>query len=140
MTDTHETNPYRSPDEPSLTAKSPPRRTRWRIIPVVLLGIYGTGVTVMSAAAAFIAASWFFGCKAFINPRPGGPLAEHPVVIFCGAMEGMIVGTMILMAARCFWNVRWRRGLLWLVVAGGLIGMTLFADFLCDRFLSVHFL
>jgi hypothetical protein len=118
---TDDTNPYKSPtapSEPAATASSPPppRRFRWRVIPVALLYIYG-GSLVVSGVISVPFIVWVT-----ILRGENSPLRDDLHWLLPGYFGMTVLGCLFLFAGRSLWHGRWKRGIIASAAAFALYG------------------
>ena len=99
MTSEREDSPYAPPAAPTA------QRTRWRLIPTVLLGIFGS---LMCIGSAILLITFFISAN-----RPPARLLEPP-----GMM--LLSGITWLVSAYCWWRRRWLMAIILTVIGYGL--------------------
>ncbi len=132
-TDPIDANPYRSPMangraiEP-IVWQSPPRRFRWRVIPVALLYLYGGSMIV----SPLLCLSMLLWLAVFVGDRLAASWnrGDLPPVLF-GSLVAIPVaiplGCLFCYAGRNLWLGRWRRGsitaLMGVAIFGGAVAV-----------------
>lgn len=107
-----------------IPCESPKRVFRWRLIPTMLLYLYGGGALfngIMGLGLyAFLALRFWWSLFVERHYDERGILFMAGLSLGWG-LAGTAAGIALLLAAKCIWNRRWRRGII-LTIVGAAIG------------------
>jgi hypothetical protein len=118
ITDPNDNNPYRSPEESSASAdvammSDSHRPSPWRIVPVILLYLYG-GLNVLFSAAMMCMIQ--IGCSMNIDGTHSASASQLNVIMYWMILVGAR-GCFLIAAGRNVWSRRWIRGAVFLAIA-----------------------
>ena len=111
-TDPNEPNPYRSPPEVKTSDKPAKQKFPWRIIPTVLLYLYG-GLIVAVVVLYFSFVEGCMVCRIHGHPASRDQIWVIHLVIFLHGLEGLFA----IIAGRLVWKQRWKRSAIAFVIA-----------------------
>lgn len=104
-TDSNESNPYSSPHAPSASDLLDHHRFPWRVIPVVVLYVYGGLLVVLCLTTVYMLLG---GCSISVDKNHRASNAQAWGMMLCHILIG-VHGCFAIFAGRSLWKRHWRR-------------------------------